>query len=258
MIGSPSTSEIIRLTTRPARQARNSPPPLIRLNCFRTVFNSVMSAPAAARCRVTPNLSANVISGTGAGNSAEPPPEIRQMHRSSGDSEPTIRRISSRPGDAFRRRLIHARRPGRVQMNPLKRPHAICRHVHPSDKPLLGNNPRPQHFFQRRRHPRPRFSRPDNRNPPDAIQIDRRRIRIADCQPIRIDMHMFANQSLRSDRRQPGLPNLNRIGSQLRSGAGHGQYSSSRWEQPFSLAHAFRRGSRPSKKRLAPSGAKAA
>ena len=90
-------SEIINATNRPARQARARPPPLIRLNCLRTVFNSAMSAPAVLRYRVTANLSASVIPSIGAGISAEPPPEISAMHKSSDVSELTIRKISSVP-----------------------------------------------------------------------------------------------------------------------------------------------------------------
>ena len=42
--GSPSTSEMISAMSRPARHARASPPPLIRLSCLRTVFSSSIGA----------------------------------------------------------------------------------------------------------------------------------------------------------------------------------------------------------------------
>ena len=59
--GSPRTSETISETNRPARQALSRPPPLIRLNRFRTVLSCSMFAPAALRCRVTASLSASVM-----------------------------------------------------------------------------------------------------------------------------------------------------------------------------------------------------
>ena len=36
-------------TNMPARQRRANPPPLISLNCLRTVFSSAMFAPAALK-----------------------------------------------------------------------------------------------------------------------------------------------------------------------------------------------------------------
>ena len=47
--GSPSTSEIISEISRPARHARASPPPLIRLSCLRTVLSCSMFAPGGAQ-----------------------------------------------------------------------------------------------------------------------------------------------------------------------------------------------------------------
>ena len=95
--GSPSTSEMISVTSRPARHARSNPPPLMRLSCLRTVLSCSMLAPAALRWRVTASLSASVMPSTGAGIRAEPPPEIRHRQRSSGPSDSTSRRISSAP-----------------------------------------------------------------------------------------------------------------------------------------------------------------
>ena len=95
--GSPITSEMIRDLSRPARQARASLPPLIWLSCLRTVFNSRMFAPAPLRCLVTACLSAKVMPGTGAGSSAEPPPESRQTHRSSASALATSSRICREP-----------------------------------------------------------------------------------------------------------------------------------------------------------------
>ena len=47
--GLPSTSEMMSETSCPARQLRSRPPPLMRLNGLRTVFNSSILAPAALR-----------------------------------------------------------------------------------------------------------------------------------------------------------------------------------------------------------------
>jgi hypothetical protein len=98
--GSPSTSEMIKEINRAPRQARASPPPLIRLSCLRTVLSCSMLAPAALKCRVTASLSASAIPSTGAGIKAEPPPEIKHKQRSPGASEPTSRRISAAPAAA--------------------------------------------------------------------------------------------------------------------------------------------------------------
>ena len=95
--GSPSTSEMISVTSCPAAHARANPPPLTRLSCLRTVLSCSMSAPAPLKCRVTACLSASEIPSTGAGNNADPPPEIRQMQRSFGESDRTICRICSVP-----------------------------------------------------------------------------------------------------------------------------------------------------------------
>ena len=98
--GSPNTSEMIRTINCPARHSRANPPPLMRLRCLRTVFNCWMLAPAPLKCRVTASLSSKRIVSTGAGSKADPPPEIRQMHRSSADRPRTrskIRRAPSTP-----------------------------------------------------------------------------------------------------------------------------------------------------------------
>ena len=63
--GSPGTSEMISAASRPARHARARPPPLIRLSCLRTAFNSAMSAPAALRWRVSDSLSSRVMPSRG-------------------------------------------------------------------------------------------------------------------------------------------------------------------------------------------------
>ena len=95
--GLPNTSEITSATSRPARQLRKSPPPLIRLNGLRTVLSSSIFAPAALRYRVMASLSASETPSTGAGISAEPPPETRHKQRSSGPKDPASRKISSDP-----------------------------------------------------------------------------------------------------------------------------------------------------------------
>ena len=62
--GSPSTSEIISVTSQPARQARERPPPLIRLSCLRTVFSSAILAPPALNRRVIACFSASDTPGS--------------------------------------------------------------------------------------------------------------------------------------------------------------------------------------------------
>ena len=95
--GSPSTSDMISAMSQPARHARASPPPLMRLSCLRTVLSCSIFAPAALKCRVTASLSASLIPTTGAGRSAEPPPEMTARQRSRGESEPTRSRIAAVP-----------------------------------------------------------------------------------------------------------------------------------------------------------------
>ena len=98
--GSPMTSEMIRQIRVPARHARASPPPLICDNCLRTQLSSSIPAPARDNCRVTCCLSFREISGTGAGNSALPPPESYTTQTLSLSSAPTrsrIRRVPKTP-----------------------------------------------------------------------------------------------------------------------------------------------------------------
>ncbi len=72
---SPTTSERTRVTTRAGAAARARPPPLRRERCLRTVLSSVMPAPARMSRAVTADLSSRLRPGTGAGSSAEAPPE---------------------------------------------------------------------------------------------------------------------------------------------------------------------------------------
>jgi len=80
---SPITSEMISVTMR-ALVAWTSPPPFTRDRCFRTAFISSMVAPEASRRSVIRCFSVRLTSRTGAGHSAEPPPEMRQKSRSLG------------------------------------------------------------------------------------------------------------------------------------------------------------------------------
>ena len=93
--GSPITSERRSATIGAGWAARASWPPLSRERCFRTAFNWLIVAPHSRRRRVTACFSASVIPGTGAGVSADPPPEMRQRTRSRDRASPAIRRISA-------------------------------------------------------------------------------------------------------------------------------------------------------------------
>ncbi len=90
-----------RVTRRAGRAATASRPPLIAERCLRTAFISVIVAPLASRARLTACLSASVMPPAGSVMSAEPPPEIRAITRSSG------RRPDDGRENELRRRLAH-------------------------------------------------------------------------------------------------------------------------------------------------------
>ena len=213
--GSPSTSEMISDTSRPARHARASPPPLMRLSCLRTVLSCSMFAPAALRCRVTASLSASVIASTGAGSRAEPPPESRQRQRSSGPSDSTSRRISAAPADAGGRRLVDARRPGGVQVDPLQRADAIGRHVDPAGKLLFFRQLRAEDFFHGGRHAGARLAGADDDDPPQAAQGD---LFVADDQQRPFDVQRFADEPVRADGVKAGMPDGQGVGKEAEGG----------------------------------------
>ena len=68
---------------------------------------------------MTASLSSSVMPSTGAGSKADPPPERRQRHKSSGASDGNDSQNLLRARRAFRRRFIHARRPSGMEMNVL-------------------------------------------------------------------------------------------------------------------------------------------
>ena len=91
--GSPITSEMIRLNKARPLNAWASRPPLKSERCLRTQFISLMVAPQACSNWVTCCLSSSVIPAAGAGNNAEPPPEIRHSSTSCGPAFRAISRI---------------------------------------------------------------------------------------------------------------------------------------------------------------------
>ncbi len=100
---SPGTSEIARVTSFAGAQAWASRPPLMPLRWRRTQFISEMVAPLFSSARLTACLSARSSPGNGIGSSAEPPPEISAMTRSSGDRPDTsalMRRAASAPASS--------------------------------------------------------------------------------------------------------------------------------------------------------------
>ena len=97
---SPGTSEMRRLTSSAGWAAAARRPPLIADRCFLTVFISPISAPEDRSARLTACLSASVRPSAGSASSAEAPPEISAMTRSSGPAllaSARIRSAASRP-----------------------------------------------------------------------------------------------------------------------------------------------------------------
>ena len=89
------TSERISEISVAGAAARASCPPLNSDRCLRTAFSSLIVAPAPSSSRVVSCFSASVIGRTGAGVSAEPPPETRKRTASSAPADRTRRTISS-------------------------------------------------------------------------------------------------------------------------------------------------------------------
>ena len=80
---SPGMSETTSDTTLAGEAAAASRPPLIVETCLRSVFIAEIGAPEASSASLTAISSASVRPGGGDGSSAEPPPEISAMTRSS-------------------------------------------------------------------------------------------------------------------------------------------------------------------------------
>ena len=91
----PITSESAKVRTVAGAAARASCPPFRSERCLRTVLSSPIVAPAASRRAVSRRFSSSVIGGAGAGRSAEPPPEIAQITRSSGRADSASPRSST-------------------------------------------------------------------------------------------------------------------------------------------------------------------
>ena len=90
----PSTSESTSTSRLPAVQARANPPPLTRLNRLRAALSVAISAPDSESWRVTAIFSSSEMPDFGAASSADPPPVIRAIARSSGSSDPSMLSIS--------------------------------------------------------------------------------------------------------------------------------------------------------------------
>ena len=80
---SPGMSETTSDTTLAGQAAAARRPPLIVETCFRSVFIAEIGAPEASSAWLTAISSASVSPAGGDGSSAEPPPEISAMTRSS-------------------------------------------------------------------------------------------------------------------------------------------------------------------------------
>ena len=83
---SPGTSDSASVQIRARPAARASLPPLTAETCFLTQFNSPMLAPHLSTAFTSPNFSSMEMPGTGFDISAEAPPEMSAMRRSSGPS----------------------------------------------------------------------------------------------------------------------------------------------------------------------------
>ena len=80
---SPGTSLMVSVTTCAGWQAAAKRPPLMRERCLRTVFISKILAPLSSKARLICCLSAKVRPSAGKVSSAEPPPETKQITKSS-------------------------------------------------------------------------------------------------------------------------------------------------------------------------------
>ena len=94
------TSESSRDSTRAGAARRASCPPLMREMCLRTALISWMVAPQASSSRVVACFSSSVMPSAGRGRSADAPPEIRQITRSSRPAAGGDLRRCARAGDA--------------------------------------------------------------------------------------------------------------------------------------------------------------
>ena len=171
-----------------------------------------MVAPAALRCRVTASLSASVISGTGAGNSAEPPPEIEreaQVVRAERLDELEDFAGADGPG---RRRLVHARPARAVQPNVAQFADAVVGHVDPAGDVFFGQQPLAEHLFDAGGHARARLARPDHHDPADPVQGQPLG---TDDQGRAVDGHRLAHQPIGADGVDSGLPDPHRVVAEL-------------------------------------------
>ena len=153
--------------SRPARHARASPPPLMRLSCLRTILSCPMFARRAEKSR-----DGELVFQRDAFE------QRRQQGRSAAGKKAEAQIVRAEAGHdsqdflgsrrAFRSRFIYARRPGGMEMDVLEWPNAIGRHIDPTNELLFSAKPRAEHLFHRRRHSRPRLARTDNRNAANA------------------------------------------------------------------------------------------
>lgn len=78
------------MITRAGWTAAARRPPLIRLTCLRIMFIAEIGAPEASNARLRAISSSRLTPSGGAGKSAEPPPVISAITRSSSVSPETI------------------------------------------------------------------------------------------------------------------------------------------------------------------------
>ncbi len=98
---SPGMSEMSSETTRAGEAWTASRPPLMDERCLRTVFISVIVAPPRSNAFVMACFSSSDTPGAGIAHSAEPPPDINAITRSSGP-RPVTAAISRSPAATLR------------------------------------------------------------------------------------------------------------------------------------------------------------
>ncbi len=99
---SPITSESISDSTRAGAARRASCPPLMREMCLRMALISWILAPEASSSRVVACFSSRVMPSAGSGISADAPPEMRQITRSSFPAPAAMRAMRSAPATPLR------------------------------------------------------------------------------------------------------------------------------------------------------------
>ena len=115
-----------------------------------------------------------------------------------------------RAENAFRPRFVDAGRPRGVQMDAFQRSDAIGRHVDPAGELFFAADFRPEDFFDRLGHARPRLARSHHGDPAHGPQID---FFIADQQQLPVNLEAFFHQPFRAHGLDARLPNPQCIAS---------------------------------------------